>query len=152
MTRHGTLKTTVSALIGSAIFDAQGSLLGRVREFAVLAADPSSGVLGLVLKPSGARKGAQGEMAAIAELQRSPSGLRLLPGASLHPLPQDQELLLLERDLLDQQIIDVHGRKVVRVNDVNLDWEQSLDSTLTLRILEVEVGLRGAARRLLKGL
>ncbi|HEY2038563.1 MAG TPA: CBS domain-containing protein [Edaphobacter sp.] len=152
MTRHGTPKTTVSALIGSAIFDAQGSLLGRVREFAVLAADPSSGVLGLVLKPSGARKGAQGEMAAIAELQRSPSGLRLLPGASLHPLPQDQELLLLERDLLDQQIIDVHGRNVVRVNDVNLDWEQSLDSTLTLRILEVEVGLRGAARRLLKGL
>ena len=30
-------------------------------------------------------------------------------------------MLLLKRDLLDQQIIDVHGRKVVRVNDVELD-------------------------------
>ena len=30
---------------------------------------------------------------------------------------------MLERDLLDQQIIDVHGRKVVRVNDVDLVWE-----------------------------
>ena len=30
-------------------------------------------------------------------------------------------VLLLKRDLLDQQIIDVHGRKVVRVNDVELD-------------------------------
>ena len=29
--------------------------------------------------------------------------------------------LLLKRDLLDQQIIDVHARKVVRVNDVELD-------------------------------
>ena len=32
-------------------------------------------------------------------------------------------LFLLERDLLDQQIIDVHGRKVVRVNDVDLQPE-----------------------------
>ena len=30
-------------------------------------------------------------------------------------------VLLLKRDLLDQQIIDVHGRKVVRVNDVEID-------------------------------
>ena len=29
-------------------------------------------------------------------------------------------LLLLGRDVVDQQIIDVHGRKVVRVNDVDL--------------------------------
>jgi CBS domain-containing protein/sporulation protein YlmC with PRC-barrel domain len=91
-------------------------------------------------------------MAAIADLERSADGLRLLSGASLLALPQDQELLLLERDLLDQQIIDVHGRKVVRVNEVNLDWEELPDSKLALRILEVEVGLRGAVRRLLKGL
>ena len=31
-----------------------------------------------------------------------------------------EPLLLLDRDLMDQQIIDVHGRKVVRVNDVSL--------------------------------
>ena len=152
MNRHGTQRTTVSALLGGAVFDAQGSLLGRVREVAVLAGDPSSRVLGLLLKPSGARNGTSGEMAAIAELERSPEGLRLLPGASLLALPQDQELLLLERDLLDQQIIDVHGRKVVRVNDVNLDWEEIPGSKLALRILEVEVGLRGAVRRLFKGL
>jgi len=152
MTRYGTQRTTVSALLGRAVFDSQGSLLGRVREVAVLAGDPSSGVLGLVLKPSGARNGMSGEMAAIAELERSSDGLRLLTSAKLLALPQDQELLLLERDLLDQQIIDVHGRKVVRVNDVNLEWEELPDSKLALRILEVEVGLRGAVRRLLKGL
>ena len=152
MTRHGNQRTTVSALVGSAVFDAQGSLLGRVREVVVLAGDSSSGVLGLVLKPSGGRGGASGEMASIRDLDRSGDGLRLLPSASLHPLPQDPAMVLLERDLLDQQIIDVHGRKVVRVNDVNLEWEHLPDSHLTLRIVEVEVGLRGAMRRLLKGL
>ncbi|MEK6398461.1 MAG: CBS domain-containing protein, partial [Terriglobus sp.] len=55
------------------------------------------------------------------------------------------------RDLLDQQIIDVHGHKVVRVNDVDLVWETQAEDH-RLRIAEVEVGMRGAVRRLLKGL
>jgi Mg/Co/Ni transporter MgtE/sporulation protein YlmC with PRC-barrel domain len=64
------------------------------------------------------------------------------------------DYLLLDYDLLDQQIIDVDGRKVVRVNDVNLAWEQGegKDATAGLQILEVEVGTRGASRRLFKGL
>ncbi len=69
-------------------------------------------------------------------------------------LQGDDDYLLLERDLLDQQIIDVDGHKVVRVNDVDLVWEncQEEPPNLTLRIAEVEVGMRGAVRRLLKGL
>jgi Mg/Co/Ni transporter MgtE/sporulation protein YlmC with PRC-barrel domain len=60
----------------------------------------------------------------------------------------------LDYDLLDQQIIDVDGRKVVRVNDVNLAWEPGpgAGETAGLLIVEVEVGKRGALRRLLKGL
>src|SRR5213075_1134941 len=60
-------------------------------------------------------------------------------------------LLLLKRDLLDQQIIDVHGRKVVRVNDVEID-AIPVNAHLTLDVLAVEVGARGAIRRLSKGL
>ena len=69
-------------------------------------------------------------------------------------LPADDTYLLLERDLLDQQIIDVHGHKVVRVNDVDLVWEPASNAAenLSLRVAEVEVGMRGAVRRLLKGL
>jgi Mg/Co/Ni transporter MgtE/sporulation protein YlmC with PRC-barrel domain len=67
---------------------------------------------------------------------------------------KDDDFLLLERDLLDQQIIDVHGHKVVRVNDVDMVWETNRGGVpgLSLRIAEVEVGIRGALRRLLKGL
>src|SRR6185437_13052448 len=78
----------------------------------------------------------------------------LREGAAPVVLPKDDSYLMLERDLLDQQIIDVHGRKVVRVNDVDLIWETAQEGApeLSLRIVEVEVGLRGAVRRLLKGL
>lgn len=59
-------------------------------------------------------------------------------------------LFLLERDLLDQQIIDVHGRKVVRVNDVDLD-PVTVNHHIALKVSGVDVGARGATRRLLKG-
>jgi Mg/Co/Ni transporter MgtE len=60
-------------------------------------------------------------------------------------------VLLLKRDLLDQQIIDVYGRKVVRVNDVEIE-STPVNSHLLLNIVSVDVGARGAIRRLSKGL
>src|SRR5262249_3306997 len=59
-------------------------------------------------------------------------------------------VLLLKRDLLDQQIIDVHGRKVVRVNDVELE-STPVNSHVMLDVRAVDVGARGAIRRLVKG-
>jgi CBS domain-containing protein len=64
-------------------------------------------------------------------------------------------LFLLERDLLDQQVIDVHGRKVVRVNDVDLQIDSITEAGrphTILRIQSVDIGIRGAIRRLLRGL
>lgn len=52
--------------------------------------------------------------------------------------------LLLARDLLDKQIVDTQGLKVVRVNDLKL----SLSGKNQLRLLGAEVGLRGILREL----
>lgn len=151
MTRHGNIKTTVSALVGASISDSSGAMLGRVQEFAVLpGGEDSSRVLGLILRLTKKHVEPGHTMAPVRDLESTSRGLRLRSGALLVAPPQDP--VLLERDLLDQQIIDVHGRKVVRVNDVVLEWEQSQDASTSLRIVEVEVGLRGAVRRLLKGL
>jgi magnesium transporter len=62
----------------------------------------------------------------------------------------DEGLIRIAKDVLDQQIIDVNNRKVVRVNDVDLDIEP-IDGHTELRILAVNVGLASAARRLLQG-
>jgi sporulation protein YlmC with PRC-barrel domain len=70
---------------------------------------------------------------------------------ALAPLDDQSNYLYLQQDLIDRQIIDIHGRKVVRVNDVDLEW-MGHGAAHLLRVAEVEVGLRGAFRRVFKGL
>lgn len=69
----------------------------------------------------------------------------------LVPYCPDDNLLLLSKDLLDQQIVDVNGRKVVRVNDIALRIEHVGDRD-ELWVHEVGVGLQGAFRRLAEGI
>ena len=52
------------------------------------------------------------------------------------------EALRLARDLLDKQIVDTHGAKVVRVNDLQLSEVEG-----QLRLVGADVGLRGLLRR-----
>ena len=73
-----------------------------------------------------------------------------LKDEQLIPYHSDDYVLRIARDLLDQQIIDAHGRKVVRVTDVTFEFEQENGSE-TLGILEVDIGLRSIFRRLAQG-
>lgn len=56
---------------------------------------------------------------------------------------QRQNEILLKSDLLDKQIVDIEGRKVIRVNDVSLDIVDG-----RLRLVAVDVGAAGLLRRL----
>ncbi|PYU06110.1 MAG: magnesium transporter, partial [Acidobacteria bacterium] len=77
--------------------------------------------------------------------------LRLNVGERLLEVYEPNEgWLAVRKDLLDQQIIDTSGRKVVRVNDVDL-IEQRANGNMELRLMQVDVGLTGALRRLLQG-
>ncbi len=146
--------TTVAMLVGMQVVDASGRSLGRVQELAVDVGKDSNRVSGLLLSKGG-QGNAKQSMVAVEDLERpGASDKRLRTNSPPHPVPGLSDTLLLERDLLDQQIIDVDGRKVVRVNDVNLAWAEDgpTGHTTTLLIQNVEIGLRGAARRLLKGL
>jgi magnesium transporter len=112
-----------------------------------VATGPAAGnVAGLLLKT---REGTR--LVAVQDILPTPAGtLELRENALLQPLRGDENLLLLQQDVLDRQIIDVHGRKVVRVNDVDLQWFAQ-SGREGLRVAEVAVGLRGAVRRLFKG-
>jgi flagellar motility protein MotE (MotC chaperone)/sporulation protein YlmC with PRC-barrel domain len=149
-------RTSVSALMGASVKSSQGTLLGRVREFVVAPDFDTAHVHGFAIRLAAAKRGDPASLVLISDLELTPPNneIYLREGASAAVMPDDDSNLMLERDLLDQQIIDVHGRKVVRVNDVDLVWETEEEngSGLSLRIVEVEVGLRGAVRRLLKGL
>jgi magnesium transporter len=66
------------------------------------------------------------------------------------PVQTNSGHLWLRRDVLDQQIIDVNGRKVVRVNDVALELGGG-EGARELRAQQVEIGMAGAVRRMLQG-
>lgn len=144
------LTLALSELLGATVYDPSGAATGRVREVALAPQEDRSRISSLIVKTA--------------------SGNRVLPFASVSainggikaattsgewlPINGTEGLFLLERDLLDQQVIDVNGRKVVRVNDVDLQVDPPKDLSRTnpvLRVLSVDVGARGAIRRLLRG-
>jgi magnesium transporter len=69
---------------------------------------------------------------------------------NLTPYHSDEYMLRMVRDLLDQQIIDAQGRKVVRINDVT--FERMIENECdALWVLEIDIGIRSIFRRMLQG-
>jgi CBS domain-containing protein/sporulation protein YlmC with PRC-barrel domain len=138
----------LSRLLGAPVYDETGSIAGRVREVAIVPQEDPNRIADLLVKTS------EGDRLLPARMLRSIDHLSVRAAGRLAdwpPLVSSEGMLLLERDLLDQQIIDVSGRKVVRVNDVDLHPER-LNGAIKLKVGQVSIGLRGAVRRLLKGL
>jgi magnesium transporter len=141
-----TTRVSLTALLGTPVTDAQGHLCGRLKDVAVATGPDAGKVAGLVLKTKAGLS-----IVPSQEVMETPAGtLELRSPGALVPLKDGGNFLYLQQDLVDRQIIDIHGRKVVRVNDVDLEWLGRGGAHL-LRVAEVEVGLRGAIRRVFKG-
>ena len=137
----------LSEMLGAPVRDAGGGVRGRVREIAVAPQEHPTRVAYLIVRtPDGERALSTADIKSAGATVRATSE----HSAWERYTPSDG-VLLLKRDLLDQQIIDVHGRKVVRVNDVELE-STPMNSHLLLNVVAVDVGARGAIRRLSKGL
>jgi len=136
-------------LLGAQTYDAQGNFVGRVTELFIEPADQPSRVARMLLgrgkyQPLVAR---YDHVAFVA-----PGIVRLnVEEKTLESYRPNEAWLAVRKDLLDQQIIDTSGRKVVRVNDLDLA-EQRANGTVELRVTQVDVGLTGAVGRLLQGL
>ena len=66
-----------------------------------------------------------------------------VPTSRLKPYPRAEEEIWLARDILDKQIVDTDGRRVVRVNDLQLQHQDG-----RLLLVGVDIGARGLLRRL----
>jgi magnesium transporter len=138
---------SLSELLGSTVYDASGAASGRVREVAVAPQEDRSRVALLIVKTSTGNR-----LLPLTAVSAINGGIRAAtPSAEWTVADGSEGLLLLSRDLLDQQVIDVHGRKVVRVNDVDFHHDSAQNRSV-LRVGGVDVGPRGAVRRLLKGM
>ena len=135
-------------LMGAEAYDVQGNFVGRVREFFIEPAQATNRLSHFLLsrgrfQPLLAR---HDQVATVA-----PGTMRLnVSERALQLYEPNESLLAVRKDLMDQQIIDTLGRKVVRVNDVDLT-ELRTNGNVELRVTQVDVGLPGAVRRLLQG-
>lgn len=131
----------ISELLGKKVHDAEGHVVGKVGDlYMSLKEDSPQALEGLVV------------------LNKHPLAIPVKNFASLAPpalsIPLTEEELrllgttplqsiLLKRDILDKQIIDTEGKKIVRVNDLQVSFEKG-----EAYLVASEVGFAGIVRRL----
>jgi CBS domain-containing protein/sporulation protein YlmC with PRC-barrel domain len=130
----------VSEILKKPVLDPKGEELGRVKDLVIVKGEPLPKVSSLILE----RKK---DLFTLPWTDLSIFNKRIISAniysEALQPYELNEEDLLLVRDILDKQIVDVNGAKVVRVNDVKLE---GYDTEAVL--IAVDVGMRGILRRL----
>lgn len=118
-------------LLGMPVHDLRGRRIGRIRDAALVPLIHPSRVDRFLVGGPWAWLTVRYDQIDSISLEK---GIHLCD-EKLMPYHEDEYMLRFSRDLLDQQIIDVNGRKVVRVND------------LTFRVDSDENGRNATSRR-----
>src|SRR5271168_84902 len=135
----------LTELLGLKVFDLKGRRLGFVKDAAIVPLIHPARVDRFLLGGGWAWLTVRHDQVRSISLD----GIHL-KDELLTPYHSDEYMLRLVRDLLDQQIIDAQGHKVVRINDVTFELHHENDGD-QLWVLEVDIGIRSVFRRLLQG-
>ena len=130
----------LSQIIGRPVRDPADEPLGTVADLLVAIGDQYPPVTGLVMLTD--RRKIFLPWPSVERLDASGARLRVRT-IDIGKFQQRPDEILLKGDLLDKQIVDIEGRKVIRVNDVRLD---EIDGAY--RVVAVDVGAAGILRRL----
>ncbi|UCH34487.1 MAG: magnesium transporter [Armatimonadota bacterium] len=131
----------LARLLGRPVRDAEGRKVGWISDFLVATADLFPRVTAVSVA-SRSRRPMLVPWRYIVRLDESGAQLSAALADIEPAVPTDNEVLL-GRQLLDRQIVDRAGRKVVRVNDFSL-----APTDHELRLVGADVGVRGLLRRL----
>ena len=132
----------LTEVVGGKVLESTGDRLGRVDDLVVRLGEdeypPVSGVLATV-----ARRQVWLPAEEIGDIQPGRVTLRG-PKLDLRRFERRPQEILLKDDLLDRQVIDLDGANLVRVNEIELARSDGW-----YRVVGIDIGLRGFARRLL---
>jgi sporulation protein YlmC with PRC-barrel domain len=134
-------------LLSMPVVDLKGRRIGRVKDAAMVPLVHASRIDRLLVGGADAWLAIRFDQVRAISLAK---GIELSEEV-LVPYHDDEYLLRIARDLLDQQIIDVTGRKVVRVNDITMGIQHD-GVRDTLNVLEVDIGVRSILRRVFQGI
>jgi CBS domain-containing protein len=132
----------LSLVVGGALLDRDGRRLGRVDDLIVrLGGAGYPPITGVLVTFAGRQSYLPAEH---VDDMREGSVTLSAPQIDVRPFERRPDEVLLKKDVLDRQLINVDGARLVRANEIELSriggwW----------RVVGVDTGPRGAARRLL---
>lgn len=130
----------LSAVLDRTVISRSGREVGQLFDVAMSPGDPLPVVHHVLVKTGRAtRRVAFNDLAMFNDVVVSLKG----EPEALPDLPVAENEVLMRRDILDKQIVDVDGARVVRVNDLKLALVSG-----ELCLSAVDVGFRGILRRL----
>jgi CBS domain-containing protein len=137
----------LSELVRTNVADRDGALVGRLKDIAVKLGETFPRVTKIVVSTRGRKEPLILPWGVVRSVSTEAITLNQ-PLAELPPAELEEGEVLLEESVLDKQIVDIEGHRVVRVNDLKLGSVQG-----EVRLVAAGVGTRSLLRRLnLEGL
>ena len=133
----------LSQLLGNPVYDVEGERIGRVTDLGIATGEVFPRVTALAIEGPGRTPLMISWRKYVDDFDEDEVSLKVVATDIRFSYLQPDEVLV-ARDLLNKQIVDTRGMRVVRVNDLKL----SDTSSSQLRLLGAEVGTRGILRSL----
>ena len=131
----------LTEILGAEVIDVRQRRSGAVRDLTVRVQEPYPVVTGLVVSRRRQLAIPWSEVRTFAAATREVALRSTREDIERHVADPDE--IWLARDVLDKQVVDTDGRRVVRVNDLQL-----VESAGTLLLVGADIGVRGILRRL----
>lgn len=133
----------LSQLLGNPVYDLDGEQIGKVNDLGIATGEVFPRVTSLAIVGPGKTPFMLSWRKYVDTFSDKEVRLKVIKTDIRFSYLQPDEVLI-ARDLLDKQIVDTRGMRVVRVNDLKLSDTNSTQ----LRLLGAEVGIRGILRTL----
>lgn len=133
----------LSQLLGNPVYDLEGEKIGQVNDLGIATGEVFPRITSLAIVGPGKTPFMLSWRKYVDTFDENEVHLKVVKTDIRFSYLQPDEVLI-ARDLLDKQIVDTRGMRVVRVNDLKL----SDTSSSQLRLLGAEVGIRGILRNL----
>ena len=137
----------LSQLLGNPVLDADGEKIGTVSDLGIATGEVFPRVTSLAFMGPGRTPIMISWRKYVERYDENEVNLKVIATDLRFSYLQPDEVLL-ARDILNKQIVDTHGMRVVRVNDLKL----SDTSSTQLRLLGAEVGARDNAQLIFESL
>lgn len=130
----------IGEIINKPVFDPKGEIIGKVKDIIVVRGDPLPKVSAIIIERKKRLYKIDWEKINLFNKRIISS---YLDADSILPYIPNEEDLLISRDILYKQIVDVTGAKIVKANDIILEGYEG-DAIL----VAIDAGIRGTLRRL----